>query len=78
MGGELRNSGREQGREAVAKAEKVVELLKRALRLTAEDDPVQPAVKHLNAALYEAKARLSTLENWCRRTYEPNKGANSE
>jgi hypothetical protein len=77
-GGETRNSGREQGREAVVKAEKVVELLERALKLTAEDDPVQPAVKHLNAALYEAEARLSALENWYRRTYQLNKGAHSE
>lgn len=35
MGGEVRNSGREQGREAVTKAENVVQLLERALRLTA-------------------------------------------
>jgi hypothetical protein len=63
------NSGREQAHEAVAKAEKVVELLARALELLAEDDPVQPAAKHLNAALYEAEARLSVLEDWCRRTY---------
>jgi hypothetical protein len=77
-GGEDRNSGREQGREAVEKAEKVVELLERVLKLTAEDDPVQPAVKHLNAALYEAEARLSTLENWCRRTYQFTKGMQGE
>lgn len=73
-GGEVRNPGREQGREAVAKAEKVVELLERSLRLTAEDDPVQPAVKHLRAALREAEARLSVLENWYRRTYQLAKG----
>jgi hypothetical protein len=62
----------------VAKAEKVVELLERSLRLTAEDDPVQPAVKHLRAALREAEARLSVLENWYRRTYQLTKGAHSE
>jgi hypothetical protein len=70
--------GREQEREAVAKTKKVVELLERALKLTAEDDLVQPAVKHLNAALYEAGARLSALENWCRRTYTQAKGAHNE
>jgi len=78
MGGDLRDSGREQGRTAVAKAEKVVELLKRALKLTAEDDPVQPAVKHLKAALYEAQARLSTLEDWYRRTYRLAEGSRGE
>ncbi len=62
----------------MANAEKVVELLERALRLTAEDDPVQPAAKHLNAALYEAEARLSTLENWYRRTYQLTKDVQGE
>ena len=62
----------------MAKAEEVVEFLERALKLTAEDDPVQPAVKHLNAALCEAEAWLSALEHWYRRTYQLNKGAHSE
>ncbi len=37
-GGEVRNVGSEQDREVVPRAEKVVELLKQALKLAAEDD----------------------------------------
>ena len=61
------NSG--QAREAVAKAEKVVQPLERAFELMAEDDPVQPAVRYLYASLNEAEARLTVLEDWYRRTY---------
>ncbi|MDQ3965342.1 MAG: hypothetical protein M3246_02630 [Actinomycetota bacterium] len=68
-GGGARNPGREQAREAVAKAEKVAELLEQAFELMAEDDPIQPAVKHLYATLCEAEVRLTVLENWYRRTY---------
>ena len=53
----------------MAKAEKVVELLERAFELMAEDDPIQPTIKNLYAALNEAEARLAVLEDWYRRTY---------
>lgn len=53
----------------MAKAEKVVELLERAFELMAEDDPIQPAIKNLYAALNEAEVRLAVLEDWYRRTY---------
>lgn len=56
-------------REAVGKSGEVVELLERALTLAAEDDPVQPAIHHIYAALCEAETRRDALEDWYTRTY---------
>jgi hypothetical protein len=61
--------GREQAEKAQTQAWEAVELLERARELIAEDSATQPAMKHLEAALHEAKARAAVLENWYQRTY---------
>ena len=61
--------GPEQAERAKMQAWEAVKLLERARELLAEDSVTQPAVKHLNAALYEAKARATVLEDWHERTY---------
>ena len=60
---------REQAEKAQTQAWEAVELLERARELMVEDSAPQPAVKHLEAALHEAKARAAVLENWYQRTY---------
>ena len=50
-------------------------LLERARVLMAEDDAMQPAMKHLDAALHEANKRAAVLEDWYRRTYPPEDSA---
>lgn len=62
-------SGREEAREAVNKARRAVRHMDRAFALMAEDDPVQPSIKHVYAALCEAEIRAATLEDWYERTY---------
>lgn len=61
--------GREQAEKAQTQAWEAVELLERARQLMVEDSATQPAVKHLEAALHEAKTRAAVLENWYQRTY---------
>ena len=61
--------GREQAEKAKTQAWEAMKLLERARELLAEDSATQPAVKHLDAALYEAKARAAVLEDWYQRTY---------
>ena len=39
--------------------------------MMAEDNAVQPAMKHLCTALYEARGRATVLEDWYQRTYLP-------
>ena len=61
--------GREQAVKAQTQAWEAVELLERARELMVEDSATQPAIKHLQAALHEAKARAAVLEDWYQRTY---------
>ena len=61
--------GREQAEKAKTQAWEAVKLLERARELMAEDSATQPTVKHLDAALYEAKVRATMLEDWYQRTY---------
>jgi hypothetical protein len=61
--------GREQAERAKTQAWEAVKLLERARKLMAEDSVTQPAVRHLDAALHEAKARATVLEDWYQRTY---------
>jgi hypothetical protein len=46
-----------------------VKLLEQAREILAEDSVTQPAVKHLDTALNDAKARATVLEDWNQRTY---------
>jgi hypothetical protein len=50
-----------------------VKLLEQAREILAEDSVTQPAVKHLDTALYDAKARATVLEDWYQRTYGDGK-----
>jgi hypothetical protein len=61
--------GRAQAERTKTQAWEAVKLLEQARELLAEDSATQPAVKHLDAALYEAKARATVLEDWYQRTY---------
>jgi hypothetical protein len=61
--------GREQAEWAKTQAWEAVKLLERARDLMAEDSATQPAASHLDAALHEAKARATVLEDWYQRTY---------
>ncbi len=65
--------GRAQAERTKTQAWEAVKLLEQARELLAEDSATQPAVKHLDAALYEAKARASVLEDWYQRTYGDGK-----
>lgn len=60
---------RKEALKALKNAERVVEHLELAFELMAGDDPTQPAIKHLYAALCEAEIRASILEDWYERTY---------
>jgi hypothetical protein len=56
--------------QALLHSEEVVRLLEDALTLMTEDDPIQPTIKHLYAALCEAEVRKKVLlEDWYERTY---------
>ena len=66
---------KKQAEKAKTQAGEVVMLLERARVLMAEDDAMQPAMKHLDAALHEAKKRAAVLEDWYRRTYPPEDSA---
>ena len=65
--------GREQAERTKTQAWEAVKLLEQARELLAEDSATQPAVKHLDEALYEAKARATMLEDWYQRTYGDGK-----
>ncbi len=65
--------GREQAERAKTQGWEAVNLLEQARELLAEDSVTQPAVKHLDAALYDAKARATVLEDWYQRTYGDGK-----
>ena len=65
------SSTRKQAEKVKTQAREIVELLEEARRLMAEDNVVQPAMKHLHTALYEAKSRATMLEDWYQRTYAP-------
>jgi hypothetical protein len=60
---------REQAERAKTQAWEAVKLLEQARELLAEDSATQPAIRHLDAALHEAKARATVLEDWYQRTY---------
>ncbi len=62
---------RKRAAKAKDKAREAVVLLEQARELIAEDDPGQPAIKHLYAAIDEAESRATMLEDWYRRTYSP-------
>ena len=65
------SSKRKQAHKVKTQAREIVELLEEARKLMAEDNVVQPAMKHLHMALYEAKSRAAVLEDWYQRTYSP-------
>ena len=65
--------GREQAERAKTQAWEAVKLLEQAHELLAEDSVTQPAVKHLDVVLHEAKARATVLEDWYQRTYGDGK-----
>ena len=64
----LAKKAKTQGRQAVV-------FLERARALLAEDDAIQPAMKHLDAAIHAAEVRADILEDWYRRTYPPEDSA---
>ena len=64
----------EQAERARTQAREVVELLEQARGKMAADDPSQPAMEHLQAALREAEVRAATLEDWYQRTYFLTRG----
>ena len=68
---EGRHPRRKLAAKAKDKAREAVVLLEQARELIAEDDPGQPAIKHLYAAIDEAESRATMLEDWYRRTYSP-------
>jgi nitric oxide synthase oxygenase domain/subunit len=70
---ESQTCGREQAERAKTQAWEAVNLLEQARELLTEDSVTQPAVKHLDAALYDAKARATVLEDWYQRTYGDGK-----
>jgi len=51
------SSTRKQAEKVKTQAREIVELLEEARKLMAEDNVVQPAMKHLCTALYEAESR---------------------
>ncbi len=67
----------EQAEKARTEAREVVELLEQARWKMAEDDPSQPAMEHLQAALRQAEVRAATLEDWYQRTYFLTRGRES-
>ncbi len=69
--------GRDQAERAKTQVWEAVKLLEQARELLAEDSVTQPAVKHLDAALYDAKARATVLEDWYQRTYGDGKKGNA-
>ena len=60
---------RQQAEQAKTEAREAVELLEQAHELIANDDALQPAMKHLRTAIREAEVRATTLEDWYWRTY---------
>ena len=64
-----RTPNHEQAGISVKRARKLVKTLEQALVLMGEDDPMQPAVKDLYPALWQAEIRLGVLEDWYGRTY---------
>ena len=60
---------RKRAKKAKTQARKAVVLLERSRALLVEDDAMQPAIKHLDRAIQEAKGRAAMLEDWYRRTY---------
>jgi len=58
-----------QAEQAKTEARETVELLEQAHKLMAKDDALQPAMKHLRAAICEAEVRAAMLEDWYWRTY---------
>ena len=66
---EGRHPQRKRAAKAKDSAREAVVLLEQARELIAEDDPGQPAIKHVRAAIDEAEGRATMLEDWYRRTY---------
>ena len=66
---EERHLQRKRAAKAKDNAREAVVLLEQARELIAEDDPGQPAIKHVCAAIHEAEGRATMLEDWYRRTY---------
>jgi len=60
---------RKQAEKAKTEAREAVEFLEQAHVLLSKDDAVQPAMKHLHAAIREAEVRAAMLEDWYWRTY---------
>jgi len=60
---------RKQAEQAKPEAREAVELLEQAHELMAKDDAMEPAMKHLHAAIRQAEVRAAMLEDWYLRTY---------
>ena len=65
----------EQAEKAKIQAREAVVLLEQARMLLSEDNAVQLAIQHTDAAISEAISeadrRAAMLEDWYRRTYSP-------
>jgi hypothetical protein len=61
----------EQAEKAKIQARDAVVLLEQARMLLSEDNAVQLAIKHTDAAISEADKRAAMLEDWYRRSYSP-------
>ena len=61
----------ERAEKAKIQARDAVVLLEQARMLLSEDNAVQLAIKHTDAAISEADRRAAMLEDWYRRTYAP-------
>ena len=60
---------REEAEKAKTQARQAVVLLERVRTLLGEDNPMQPAMQHIDEAISEADKRAAMLEDWYRRTY---------
>ena len=61
----------ERAEKAKIQARDAVVLLGQARMLLSEDNAVQLAIQHTDAAITEADRRAAMLEDWYRRTYSP-------
>lgn len=67
--GALEKNARQRALAAAENARRAATLLENAFELMAEDDRIQPAIKHVYAALCEAETRAAVIEDWYERTY---------
>lgn len=62
-------SVRKRAAETAENSRKGVGLPKQVFHRMVEDDPVQPAIEYVYAALYEAETRAIVVGDWQGRTY---------